>query len=364
MLHGNDEVDDEPSEIETNNPAALEAELAYEYSDEKDIQADAQEEVEEHASWRHSKWVPVALVAVVLVLGGVAFFATGFEKDIALERIRVEGSKLLTEKQIISLAAIDRGQRFYDIDLKQIAARIDKHALIKAAFPRRETNPATIVLAVEERHPTAIMRSASGETLLIDRDGYVMRPKKLEGLRDPARLIQLPLLSGIGEKDSIAYQAMTKLVLKLQSIEQGAMADAIGELKRTPTGGYLLYTLSTQTPIFLGSPDDQPLELLTEQQSGVPQKPVMTSQFDRQLALLAKAWKRNLQHDIEAHPPLYVDARFQGEIIVKRTDGLHNAPLTNPMKDSTKSLALAQTMPDHQSVKKSQGSGTIVQMSH
>jgi hypothetical protein len=189
-----------------------------------------------------------------------------------------------------------------------------------------------------------------------------MRPKKLEGLRDPARLIQLPLLSGITEKDSLAYVAMTKLVLKIQSIEQGAMSDAIGELKRTPTGGYLLYTLSTQTPIFLGAPDDQPLALMTDTQHVTNKRAPQVSQFDRQLALLARSWKRTLQHDIEAHPPLYVDARFQGEIIVKRSDGGQSAKSHITRNDSAKTLALAQPAPT-QSVKKSQSSGTIEKMS-
>jgi hypothetical protein len=220
------------------------------------------------------------------------------------------------------------------------------------------------VLSVEERHPTAIMRSVSGETLIIDRDGYVMRPKTLEGLKDASRLIQLPLLSGISEKDSVGYHEMTKLVLKIEQLEQGSMHDAIGELKRTPTGGYLLYTLSTQTPIFLGSPDDQPFALVTEKQPSANAQAARMSQFDRQLLLLAKAWKRSLQHDIEAHPPLYVDARFQGEIIVKRTDVSRAAVASMPLTDSSKTFALAQMTSDHQSVNKPRGSGTINMTSH
>ncbi|MEO6941159.1 MAG: FtsQ-type POTRA domain-containing protein, partial [Candidatus Kapaibacterium sp.] len=168
----------------------------YEY-DASEPEPEDEREYRDSQSWRNSRWTPVLFVIALAALCGVAYFATGFESDLKLERITVEGAHMLKDKEIIALAGIDRSQKFYSIDLKKIAERIEKHSLIKASFPRRETNPSTIVLRIEERQPIAMMRSeATGETLLIDKDGVVLRPKHLAGLKDPERLMQVPLFSG------------------------------------------------------------------------------------------------------------------------------------------------------------------------
>ena len=65
-----------------------------------------------------------------------------------LQRVKVEGASMLKESEIVSLAAIDRSQKFYDIDLKRIQERLLRHSLIKSAHPRRDLNPATIVLEI------------------------------------------------------------------------------------------------------------------------------------------------------------------------------------------------------------------------
>jgi cell division septal protein FtsQ len=296
---------------------------------------------EEPQSWRHTRWGAVYFFLALGVLGTVAYVATHYEGDLTLDRIRVEGAHFVSDQEVIALAAIDRNQKFYDIDLHAIAERIEKHSLVKVAYPRRETNPSTIVLSITERQPAAILRSASGETLLIDREGALIRPKKLEGLRDPTHLLQVPLLSGVDEKDSASYRSMTKLVLWIQSLDSGALTGAIGELHRTPTGGFVLYTLETQTPIFLGSQRDAAFMTSTEASlvSAKHEAPAV-SLFMRQVELLAKVWRKSLSHDLELHPPLYVDARFDGEIILKKNEPHHAGMLPHVTGDSTKQLAM------------------------
>lgn len=329
------ELAEEPSVIPGDAEILEESFEGYEPQEAEPKEAEPQ-------SWRQTRWGALYFFLAIGVLGGIAYFATHYESDMALEKIKVEGAHQLSDQEIISLARIDRKQKFYDIDLHAIAERIEKHSLIKAAYPRRETNPATIVLSVTERQPAAIMRSANGEMLLIDNEGQMIRPKKLEGLRNPSRLLQVPLISGISEKDSVSYRAMTRMVLHIQSLDSGALQDAIGELHRTPTGGYLLYTLDTRTPIFLGSQSDRPFVTSTEATLASTKNAVpKASLFDRQLHLLAIAWRGSLKHDIEAHPPLYVDARYEGEIILKKK-GIAGEKFSMPhiAKDSTRSIAM------------------------
>jgi cell division septal protein FtsQ len=160
--------------------------------EEQEIEASEEAYVEEapqHA-WLHGKRGAWLFLGVLLILGGAAYFAFGFERDLKLEKVTVEGNSQLTDKELISLADIDREQKFYDIDLKAIAARMMKHSLVKAAYPSRESNPATIVLRVEERKPVAMIRVAStGEAMVIDADGKILRPKRMSGLKDPEAIL-------------------------------------------------------------------------------------------------------------------------------------------------------------------------------
>jgi cell division septal protein FtsQ len=299
---------------------------------------------EEPSSWKNSRFVKVLFAAAVLLIGTLGYFAMGFESDLALEGIVVEGAHLLTEKQIIELAAIDREQRFYDIDLKHVAANIEKHSLIKVSYPRRTTNPNTIVLRVIEREPVAMMRSvATGEALIIDREGVVLKPKKLSGLKDPQELLRVPLISGITEKDTVGYLAISRLILKINQLEEGALKGAIGELKRTPTGSFVIYTTETMTPIFIGSPSDIAFTTAIENErrskDGAPE--AEESHFDKQLHLLAIAWKQKLHQTLRANPALYVDARYAGQIVLRKRAG---AKLATSVKSVMPAIAQAQSV--------------------
>lgn len=284
--------------------------------------SDSEREHEGRESWKTSRWVPVILLAAVIVFAGMWYLASNHEEELKLERITVQGTSLLKESEILALAHLDRSQKFYSIDLKKLQERLLRHSLIKSAHPRRELNPATIVLEVEERHPVALARSAStGEAFIIDADGVIMRPKLMSGLRDQQKLLQVPLISGIRDNDSAGYRAMARLVMMMQSIDTGVLAGAIGELSRTPTGTLVIYTAETQTPIFLGSPSDQPFRTALEIERGGKQTEHAEPHFVRQLHLLAKLWKTKLAPELRSGHDFYVDARFSGEVIVKRKPG-------------------------------------------
>jgi hypothetical protein len=272
---------------------------------EEYISADLEEVPE---SWRNSPWTRFLFIAAVLVLSGIAYFAVGFEHDQRLEGISVEGAEQLTDKEIISLADIDRSQRFYDIDLKEVTARVLNHSLVKAVYPRRETNPARIVIKVEERQPVAMIRSRSGEVLLIDREGKVLRPKRLSGLKDPEAMLRVPLLSGITETDTVSYLAMSRLVQSLAQLDDGSLMKSMGELKKTSTGAYVLYTEASHTPIFLGSPKDEPFiaALELERDPEKAQERREASLFEKQVKMLAAMWKQNLAQTVQRGQAVYI----------------------------------------------------------
>jgi cell division septal protein FtsQ len=281
------------------------------------------EEGEAEASWKHSRWPGALFITAILVLGMIWYLASRSDGGLRLSHVKIEGAALLSNEEVLQLAGINASVPFYQINLKQIEERLMTHSLIRSAHVRRELSPATLVLSIEERQPVALLRSDStagasaGETFIIDRDGVLLRPKLIAGLRNPSKILQVPLLSGVSARDTMRFQAMSKLVMLIASLDSGALKDAIGELHQTPTGAYVIYTSQTETPMFLGSPFDREFHTALEDQLASASPKNETSLFYRQLNLLATVWKAKLRSEILAGHALYVDARFNGQIILK-----------------------------------------------
>ena len=88
-------------------------------------------EEEDAPSWKTSRYVPFLLVLAVVVLGGIVFFAREYQSGESLEHIRVEGNHQLLTNEVLSLAGIDKNQKFYDIDLRKIEQRVAQHGIIR-----------------------------------------------------------------------------------------------------------------------------------------------------------------------------------------------------------------------------------------
>ena len=297
--------------------------LLGEFLEDDDAEETEIMDTEGEASWKHSRWPSVLFISALLVLGSMWYLASRSERAVTLAGVRIEGASLLSNEEVLHLAAIDRAVPFYTINLKAIEQRLLTHSLIRSAHVRRELDPATLVLSIEERQPVALLKADStsgvsaGETFIIDRDGLLLRPKLIAGLRNPAKLLQVPLLSGVSARDTAGFQAMAKLVAMIATMDSGALKNSIGELRRTPNGAYVIYTSESATPIFLGSPFDREFHTALEEQRDSIMPRNETPLFYRQLNLLAKAWKPNLQDEIRAGHALYLDARFNGQIILK-----------------------------------------------
>jgi hypothetical protein len=288
--------------------------------DAGDLYEEAEELVDDDLhSWKTSRVTPILIFLAALgIVGGIIYFAHDYSSAEKLSFIRIEGNRSLLTSEITALAQINRDEKFYDIDLRSIESRVEKHPLVRRAVIRRETNPNAIVIHIDEREPIALIRTTSGEPALIDRDHKLFWPKRLTGLSSPERLMSVPLLSGITEKDTLALAYMAGLVEKLEVLSDSAMHGEIGELKRTATGALVIYTASTMTPIFLGNPLDEAFETTLDAERLVKEDVKAKPHFQSQLELLAKLWKERLRNEVLTTRSLYVDARFRGQIIVKR----------------------------------------------
>ncbi len=297
----------------------------------------------ETPTWKTSRFIPaVIFCSAIALLGGIIFFATGYQSEEPLQYIRVEGNRELMSGEIMGLAAIDRKVKFFDIDLRQIESRIAKHGLVRSVSIRRELHPNTIVIHVEERAPLAMIRSANGEPILIDNDFRLFSPRKLSGLIDPNKLLAVPALSGITDKDTASMLEMAHIVRQIMSTGDSSLHEAIGELRRTPTGAYIIYTSFSQTPIFIGSPSDVRFTTSLERE-GSQQTNTAEKLFDHQLQLLASLWKQKLRPEVWNRTALYIDARFNGQVIVRHKGGAARIAALAP-HDSTATASASDSM--------------------
>jgi hypothetical protein len=194
------------------------------------------------------------------------------------------------------------------------------------------------MIHIEEREPVAMIRSQSGEPILVDREFRFFLPKKLSGLKDPDKLLSVPLLGGITERDTAVIIQMAKIVQMIRGMNDGAMKDAIGELRRTSTWDLVIYTAATTTPIFIGSPRDERFETTLEADANKAKgNEIKESLFNQQIRLLATMWQKQLKEELWKNHALFVDARFNGEIIVKKHSGtiLRPAPIADSLKTKT-----------------------------
>lgn len=275
-------------------------------------------EAEPERGWKSSYRIVVGLFVAALIVFGVIIFVAGeFRESEMLTAIRVEGNRALMTSEVFALAKIDRSQKFYDIDLRSIAARIEKHPVVRRVTIEREVNPNALVIKVEERQPCAMVIAKGGEPAIVDAEYQLFWPRRLSGLQDPERLLSAPMLSGISYKDTLAIREMTDLLTSLQAAEDGAMQGAVAELKRTSAGAYILYTSETMTPIYLGAPKDDAFHTVIETEQGLAPEHSDAPFFRRQLALLSAIWKKQLRDELRQQPARYVDVRFDGQIIVK-----------------------------------------------
>jgi hypothetical protein len=179
----------------------------------------------------------------------------------------------------------------------------------------------------------------------VDNDYRFFLPKRLSGLMDPNKLLAVPVLGGVNEKDTAAIIEMSHIVHEIVTMGDSSLREAVGELRRTPTGAYVLYTSVAGTPIFIGSPSDVRFTTTLEREIDPNQQKAENDRlFDHQLHLLASLWKQKLRTEIWSRNTLYVDARFNGQIIVRHKGGeAHSMPPVAVATDSVHTQAAADS---------------------
>ena len=127
----------------------------------------------------------IVVVTAVLLIG---YDLTLRSPDLRVRETVVEGCKELTEKEILTLAAVRPSANILTINLDAIARRIQANPWVREVFVGREF-PDRLVIVVRERKAVALLQGEEGLYLL---DGEGTPFKKLE----PGDESDLPVLTG------------------------------------------------------------------------------------------------------------------------------------------------------------------------
>ncbi|MFN0157755.1 MAG: cell division protein FtsQ/DivIB [Bacteroidota bacterium] len=252
---------------------------------------------EPNTTERKSGRLTTALL-LLLVVGilAVALRANMWKSDLRILDVGVEGNKILTEKEVKTLAGIDINQKLFDVDLYTARTRIEKNSFVSEAAVTRDV-PNRICISVVERVPVAIV---IGEQMLyLDSEGFVLPPTGSEHMFD------LPVLTGWPKNSALVpgkqttnpqiREALALLFLAKEMNEE--LYHRISEVHRETSGDIVLYTAELGVPVMVGKGD-----------------------IIRKMAKFDAFWTEFVsQHG--ASELQYVDLRFEDQVVVRWNHG-------------------------------------------
>jgi cell division protein FtsQ len=203
-------------------------------------------EAKKHRARRHVGGVLREIGRVILLTGAIAAVTAallmGYDWIIrcpyfAVRETVVRGCKELTEKEILTLAAIRPSPNILAINPDAIARRIRTNPWIREVFIGREL-PDRLVIVVRERTAVALLQHEGG-LYLLDSNGAPF--KKLE----PGDEANLPVLTGFvsgGRTNEALVKKSIALLYYLAGSNGAPAIGAVSEVHGNETFGLSLFT--------------------------------------------------------------------------------------------------------------------------
>lgn len=188
---------------------------------------------------REIGWVIFLTGAIVFV---TATLLIGYDQILLSPHLRVretvvKGCKELTEKDILSLAAVRSPSNLLTINRDAIARRIRGNPWVQEVFVGREF-PDRLVIWVRERKAVALIEKANGLYLV---DGGGAPFKRLETGEES----DLPVLTGCirgGIVDEELVKKSLTLLSDIKGIKDGPEIGMVSEIHGNETFGFSLFT--------------------------------------------------------------------------------------------------------------------------
>ncbi len=191
------------------------------------------------------------MVALLLMLLGLAMYANSWKESRRVASVVVEGNHIVSSRELVALADVPRQALLFDVDLYAIEQRVLKQPYVKAVAVHRDL-PDRIRITIEEREPVAVV--AQGVLYYIDAEGYVLPPTRAEAVFD------LPVLSvSLPQKDCVPGRQTTNpnvrdalAILSVARAVDEQVYRNISEIDCDGTSGFFFYTAEFGIPVLLG----------------------------------------------------------------------------------------------------------------
>lgn len=179
------------------------------------------------------------LLGVISIVGAIMIFGYNFTVSspyFQIKEVIVRGCKELTEKEILSYAAIKPSQNLLAINLGTIARRIESNPWVKEVSMGREF-PNRLIIDLQERTAVALVKRDNGFNLL-DLDGVAF--KKLEKNDE----VDIPVLNGCypDNSDSALFTKSLELLRYLSASKEFPTIKNIAEIHGHEVFGLSLFT--------------------------------------------------------------------------------------------------------------------------
>lgn len=243
------------------------------------------------AGYKIVKWPVVGCCSALLLLllvyaGKTAICDSSFFR---IASIQVENVGKTEIAEIRALSGLQPGLSMFNLDLKEIGARIEKNPWVAKAEVER-VFPRTITIKVTEFTPAAIINH--GCLYYVAQDGTVFKSLEM------GEKINFPLLTGMEQQDILKNHEETRLLLAgavrlAESLRTRVSfsLEKVSEIHIDPLQGYELMTLEGGVPVKIGFDG-----------------------FDEKLARFEQIY-----YEIEARLPVtqYIDLNAADRVIVK-----------------------------------------------
>jgi len=170
-----------------------------------------------------------------------------------ITNVNIQGNTILTDHEILQIANIQPDTCIKALDLAYIQVQLETNPYVRAATASRDY-PNNINILISERVPICYINH--NDLFLADAEGIVL-PVPNQSLET-----NLPVISGF-ESDSLEYypgyyipnESVMKIIHVISSTINSApdLYSEISEIHHWNNGNFILYTIKSGTPIYLGN---------------------------------------------------------------------------------------------------------------
>ncbi len=160
-----------------------------------------------------------------------------------IKEVSVRGLKELTEKDILTLAAIPPQQNLLSVNTEALVLRVSANPWVRNIYAGREL-PSRLVLEVRERNPVAMVKQAS-DFYLMDNEGVVF---KKFGKGDD---VDLPIITGIDGREKEKSKLLLSTLNLLKTMSASGRYNYLGAISEVKIDDIFGLSLLTDTGLYL-----------------------------------------------------------------------------------------------------------------